>query len=280
MHALDAAFDQSEQHGARRAAGAQHQRILGLVPSGRAGVEIVDKAFDVGVGRAHSPSSNHSVLAAPTARARASGFDSASALFLVREGDVGAGKAAQRKPEHEILELIRRHGLDDIAARDAERPQPVTMDQRRARMRSRPSDQARGGGSGSLCHDSQFGQAGVGVNAGASGRPLTTAEARRNLRCFSAAGLACARMRLEMPLAANLAGERASRLRGRYANRSTQSVDRPDNGPIGRSELDDRPSGLRSVTDATDRWSAFYQDDLAKVDAHRITRPNMTRLPN
>ena len=52
MHALDAALDQPEHHRARRAAGAEHQRIGGGVPSRRAGVEIIDETFDVGVGRA------------------------------------------------------------------------------------------------------------------------------------------------------------------------------------------------------------------------------------
>jgi len=52
MHALDAALDQAEHHRARRTPGAKYQRLPGGVPSGRRGVEIVDKAFDVGVGRA------------------------------------------------------------------------------------------------------------------------------------------------------------------------------------------------------------------------------------
>ena len=88
---------------------------------------------------------------------RIGGADRAGALvrlrqrqraLLVRNGDVGADEAAQRQPEHEILELVGRHRLDDVAALDAERAQPVMMDQRRARMRGRPSDQARGGGFG------------------------------------------------------------------------------------------------------------------------------------
>ena len=117
-----------------------------LVPAGRAGVEIVDKAFDVGVGRAQL------AIVEPQRIGRA---DRAGALvrlrqrkraLLVRNGDVGADEAAQRQPEDEILELVRRHRLDDVAALDAERAQPVMMDQRRARMRGRPSDQAGGGG--------------------------------------------------------------------------------------------------------------------------------------
>ena len=93
-----------------------------------------------------SPSSNHSVLAAPTARARVVRRRQRQRPLLVRNGDVGADEAAQRKPQHEIRELVGRHRLDDVAAFDAERPQPVMMDQRRARMRRRPSDQACGAG--------------------------------------------------------------------------------------------------------------------------------------
>ena len=51
MYAADAALDQPENHCARRTAGAEHQRIAGGIPALRAGVEIADKTFDVGVGR-------------------------------------------------------------------------------------------------------------------------------------------------------------------------------------------------------------------------------------
>ena len=166
MHALDAALDQPEHHRARRAAGAQHQRILGPVPSGRAGVEIVDEAFDVGVGRAQFAALvPQRIGGADRARARVRLRQRQRAL-LVRNGDVGADEAAERKPEDEILKLVGRHRFDDVAALDAERPQPVMMDQRRARMRRRPSDQARGGGFGFRCHHGcQIGQAAVAVNA-------------------------------------------------------------------------------------------------------------------
>ena len=165
MHALDAAVEQAEHHRARRTAGAQHQRILALVPAGRAGVEIVDKAFDVGVGRAQlAVLEPQRIGRADRARARIRLRQRERAL-LVRKCDVGADEAAQRQPEQEILELVGRHRLDDIAALDPERPQPVMMDQRRTRMRGRPSDQARGGGLCCTCHGSQIGQAGPGVNA-------------------------------------------------------------------------------------------------------------------
>ena len=145
MHALDAALDQSEHHRARRAAGAEHQRIFGAVPSGRAGVEIVDEPLDVGVGRAQF------AVLVPQRIGRADGAGARVRLrqrqraLLVRQGDVGADEAAKRKPEDEILELVGRDRFDDVAALDAEGAQPVMMDQRRARMRRRPSDQACGG---------------------------------------------------------------------------------------------------------------------------------------
>ncbi len=181
MHALDAALEQSEHHRARRAAGAQHQRVGGLVPSGCAGVEIVDEALDVGVGRAQ-----FAVLVPQ----RVGGADGAGAFIglcqcqralLVRQGDVGADEAAQRQPEHEILELVGWHRLDDVAARDPERAQPVMMDQRRARMRRRPSDQAGGGGVCFGCH--RRSRCGAG-----SGRRQGDHASRRRCQCRYLAG--------------------------------------------------------------------------------------------
>ena len=53
------------------------------IPARRADVEIGQKSFDIGVGRAQDAMpSSHNVLAAPTARARSSGSDSASAASL------------------------------------------------------------------------------------------------------------------------------------------------------------------------------------------------------
>jgi len=43
----------SANHRPRRAAGAEHQRLAAAaIPARRAGVEIVQKTFDVGIGRA------------------------------------------------------------------------------------------------------------------------------------------------------------------------------------------------------------------------------------
>src|SRR5260370_42230753 len=80
--------------------------------------------------------------------------------------------------QHELGKAFRGYGLDIVAALDAERPQPVMMNQRRARMRGRPSDQARGGSFGHGCHcqsccnalkagivPAEIGQAAVAVNA-------------------------------------------------------------------------------------------------------------------
>ena len=97
MHALDAALEQPEHHRARRTAGAEHQRVFGAVPSGRAGVEIIDETLDVGVGRAQ-----FAVLVPQRiGRADRAGalvrFRQRQRLLLVRQGDVGADKAAQRQ---------------------------------------------------------------------------------------------------------------------------------------------------------------------------------------
>src|ERR1700722_4592048 len=148
MRALDAALDQSEHHRPRRPAGAEHQRLLQAVPSWRAGIEIIDKAFDVGVGRAQ--------LAALVPQ-RIGGADRAGArvrhrqrqrTLLVREGDIGADETLRRQMQHEFGKTLGRYCLDIVAALDLERPQPVMMDQRRTRMCRRPSDQARCAGSG------------------------------------------------------------------------------------------------------------------------------------
>ena len=144
MHASDATLDQAKHYGARRAAGAEHQRFRRGVPSRRAGVEIIDKTFDVGIGRAQF---------VPLVPQRIGGADGAGACvrlrqrqrpLLVRNGDVGADKAVRRQMQHELGKAFRRHRLDVVAAFDAQRPQPVMVDQRRARMRCRPSDQTCG----------------------------------------------------------------------------------------------------------------------------------------
>ena len=183
MHAADAALDQPEHHRARRAAGAEHQRIGRSVPSGRAGVEIIDEAFDVGVGRAQF---------AAIVPQRIGGADRAGArirhrqrqrALLVRNGDVGADKAVGRKMQHELGKAFGRHRLDVVAALDAERAQPVMMDQRRARMRRRPSDQACGAGFvGTVVMRLQIGQAAFAVNPAACAVAKTMTASSRPCR--------------------------------------------------------------------------------------------------
>ena len=142
MHALDAALDKSEHHRARRPAGAQHQRVLDSVPPLRAGVEIMDEAFDVRVGRAQLAALvPQGIGRADRTRPRV-GHRQRQRALLVRNGDVGADKAMRRQMQHEFGKAFGRHRLDIVAALDTERPQPIMMDQRRARMRRRPSDQA------------------------------------------------------------------------------------------------------------------------------------------
>ena len=120
MHTLDAALDQAEHHRARGAAGAKHQGFPSGVPSGCAGVEIMDKTFDVGVGRAQ--------LAAVIPE-RIGSADRAGAgvrrrqrqrALLVRNGDIGADKAVRRQMQHELGKAFRRHRLDIVAALDAQ----------------------------------------------------------------------------------------------------------------------------------------------------------------
>ncbi len=152
MHAFDTALDQSEHHRARRPAGAKHQRIGRAVPPGRAGIEIIDKTFDVGVGRAQFTA----LVPQRIGRADRAGTGirrrERQRALLVRNGDVGADETVRRKVHYELGEAFGRHRLDAVAALDAELAQPVMMDQRRARMRGRPSDQACGAGFGLGCH--------------------------------------------------------------------------------------------------------------------------------
>ncbi len=112
-----------------------------LVPAGRAGVEIAEKAFDIGIGRAQLAVGKPQRVGGAHGLGARIGRRQRQHAFLVRDGDIGADKTAQRQPQHEIAQIIGRNGLDDIAACDAERAQPIMMDQRRARMRGRPSDQ-------------------------------------------------------------------------------------------------------------------------------------------
>jgi len=63
-----------------------------------------------------------------------------------------ASYAVRRETQHKLGKTFRRHRLDIVAAFDAKRAQPIMMDQRRARMRCRPSDQACGPGFGHGCH--------------------------------------------------------------------------------------------------------------------------------
>ena len=153
MHALEAALDQAKHHRARRPPGAQHQRLATALshPGAQASRLLIKPSMSVLV-ESSSPSSYHSVLAAPTARARASGLRQRQRALLVRNGDVGADKAVGRQMQHELGKTFGRHRLDIVAALDPERPQPVMMDQRRARMRRRPSDQACGAGFVHGCH--------------------------------------------------------------------------------------------------------------------------------
>ena len=114
-------------------------------PGAQASRLLMKPSTSVLVERSSRPS-YHSVLAAPTARARASGIDNSSARSLCGMVTLAPTKPWRRQMQHELGKAFGRHRLDVVAALDAERAQPVMMDQRRARMRRRPSDQACGAG--------------------------------------------------------------------------------------------------------------------------------------
>jgi hypothetical protein len=141
VDALDAAFEQAEHDRARGTAGPEHQCLFRAVPTGRSGIEIADEAFDIGIGRAQLAVGKPKRVRSADGPGTRIGRGQRQHVFLVRDGDVGADEAAQRQPQHEVAQILGRDRLDDVASLDPERAQPVTMDQRRARMRGRPSDQ-------------------------------------------------------------------------------------------------------------------------------------------
>src|SRR6476469_3368439 len=77
MHVFDAALDQAEYHRARSTSAS----VALSHPLAQASRLLIKPSTSVLVAR-NSPASYHSVLAAPTARARASGVDSVSARSL------------------------------------------------------------------------------------------------------------------------------------------------------------------------------------------------------
>jgi hypothetical protein len=100
------------------------------VPSGRAGIEIVDEAFDIGVGGMQFAAFEPQCIGRADGERPCVRRRHLERALLVRKGDVGTDKTAQREAEHKILEFVRRYRLDDVASRDVELAQPVMMDQR------------------------------------------------------------------------------------------------------------------------------------------------------
>src|ERR1700722_19544184 len=129
----------------RRAAGADHDRAVEpAIPLRRAGVEIVQETFDVGIGRMQKAAGDPQ---------RVGGADRFGALvrqrigqrlLLVRHRDIGADIIARVQRLHEGFEFVRRHRLAAVFAGDAVSFQPVVMNERRARMFDRPADDASG----------------------------------------------------------------------------------------------------------------------------------------
>ena len=119
MHVFDAALDQAEYHRARRAAGAQHQRVGGFIPSARAGIEIVDEAFNVGVGGAQLACLVPQRVGGADRAGAGIGHGQRQRALLVRKGDVGADKTMRRQTANENGKILGRHRFDHIAALDA-----------------------------------------------------------------------------------------------------------------------------------------------------------------
>src|SRR5580658_2276236 len=143
--ALDTARQQRVDHRVRRAAGPDHDRVVEpALPLRRASVEVVQETFDVGVGRMQKTAGDPQ---------RVGGADRLGALiwqrkrqrlFLVRHRDIGADIIARVERLHKGIEFVRRHRLAAVFAGDAVSLQPIVMNERRARMFDRPSDDASG----------------------------------------------------------------------------------------------------------------------------------------
>lgn len=83
MDALDAAVEQRPDDRARRAAGAEDDRLPGAIPpAGDASSSAAMKPIESEFVDRNRPFSNHIALAAPIARARSSGSVSLSAISL------------------------------------------------------------------------------------------------------------------------------------------------------------------------------------------------------
>src|SRR5262245_14048817 len=85
--------------------------------------------------------------------------------FLVRQGDIAAGKTARTHVSQECGDVARPNRLPLIAADDAVFAEPIAVNQRRARMRNRPADDT------GFAHAAIMPRARSSVSRGSSGSP-------------------------------------------------------------------------------------------------------------
>ena len=112
-----------------------------FVPAGRRLVEIAEEAEIIGVRAAHMRVADHqSVDRADRLGERVEFVDERVDSFLVRDGDVAAGKLAGLQPLEKRAEIMRLDVDRLVAAVDAVLLQPEIVDQRRARMGDRVPD--------------------------------------------------------------------------------------------------------------------------------------------
>src|ERR1700733_11177274 len=132
-------------HRARRAAGAEHHRFFQIaIPAWRAGVETVQKTFDVGIGRTQRAAVKPQRIGGADgagARVRLRAFER---RLLMGHGYIGAGIAARGERLRKGAEFFRPHGLGPVRAGNAVSLQPVIMNEWRPRMLDRPADDASG----------------------------------------------------------------------------------------------------------------------------------------
>ena len=119
--ALDAARQETMDHRARCAAGAEHHRLAdAAIPTRRAGVEIVQKPLDVGIGRAQNAVIEPERIDGADRARPFVGRRQRKRRFLMRHSHIGADITARGERADKRREFFRRHQLAPVFAGDAD----------------------------------------------------------------------------------------------------------------------------------------------------------------
>src|SRR5262245_52148109 len=149
-NAPNAALKEAKDDGARRAAGAKHQRgRKAAIPTGRGGIKIGDEAFHVGIGRAQATTFEPERVGGADRARTIVRLGQGQRRLLVRHRDVRPDVAALQEARDESRELIRRHRLAPVLSIEAVLFDPIVVNERRAGVPDRPTDHT---GGFALCH--------------------------------------------------------------------------------------------------------------------------------